>query len=321
MAKLTRVLQKIFGSTAGVNGITEYGSTAGGATNYTTDPLVMQSARFLTGILGGVLGGTKRLPVAEDHNAINFVVTRQLAYLFQEGIPEYDSTTEYFQKSIVKKTGTYELYGSLVNSNTGNALPAAVSDANWTYLGVLTNLAAAITQLTGEATAGPGSGSVPITLTNAAVIAKVLTGFTAGAGTVASTDSILQAIQKIVGNIAALPTSQLTSVYAPADQAITFGTRNPLTHGLGVVPKVTELFLVCQTAELNYSIGDIVPMAVGMNLQAGAGGNTGLTEDLSTTVVGYRLSDDGYRILNKTTGAVPGAITAANWKVRVRCYA
>lgn len=38
------------------------------------------------------------------------------------------------------------------------------------------------------------------TLTNAAVIAKVLTGYTSGAGTVASTDTILQAIQKLNGN-------------------------------------------------------------------------------------------------------------------------
>jgi hypothetical protein len=41
------------------------------------------------------------------------------------------------------------------------------------------------------------------TLSNAAVISRVLTGYTAGAGTVAATDNILQAIQKVDGNIAA----------------------------------------------------------------------------------------------------------------------
>jgi hypothetical protein len=39
-----------------------------------------------------------------------------------------------------------------------------------------------------------------ISLSNAAVIGKVLTGFSSGAGTVSSTDSILQAIQKLDGN-------------------------------------------------------------------------------------------------------------------------
>jgi hypothetical protein len=39
-----------------------------------------------------------------------------------------------------------------------------------------------------------------ITLVNAAVIGKVLTGYISGAGTVAATDTILQAIQKLNGN-------------------------------------------------------------------------------------------------------------------------
>jgi hypothetical protein len=52
------------------------------------------------------------------------------------------------------------------------------------------------------------------TLTNAPVIAKVLTGYVSGAGTVAATDSILQAIQKLNGNDAtnANLTGAITSV-------------------------------------------------------------------------------------------------------------
>jgi hypothetical protein len=42
-------------------------------------------------------------------------------------------------------------------------------------------------------------------VSNAAVIGKVLTGYVSGAGTVAATDTILQAIQKLNGNIAAMP--------------------------------------------------------------------------------------------------------------------
>lgn len=51
--------------------------------------------------------------------------------------------------------------------------------------------------MSGEATIA-NTGAV--TLSNAAVIAKVLTGYAAGAGTVAATDTILQAIQKVDGN-------------------------------------------------------------------------------------------------------------------------
>jgi hypothetical protein len=55
---------------------------------------------------------------------------------------------------------------------------------------------------TGEA----GLAAGVVTLSNSAVISKVLTGYTSGAGVVAATDTILQAIQKLNGNISAIPT-------------------------------------------------------------------------------------------------------------------
>ena len=58
------------------------------------------------------------------------------------------------------------------------------------------SLASGISALTGEVTAS-GSGSVPATVSNAAVIAKLLTGFVETSGTVSSSDSILSAIQKL----------------------------------------------------------------------------------------------------------------------------
>jgi hypothetical protein len=56
----------------------------------------------------------------------------------------------------------------------------------------------AITQLTGEVTAGPGPGSVGATVSNAAVLGKVLTGLVASSGVIAPTDTILQAFNKLV---------------------------------------------------------------------------------------------------------------------------
>ena len=53
--------------------------------------------------------------------------------------------------------------------------------------------------LTSEAT-GSGTGSFAVTLSNAAVIGKVLTGYVSGSGTVAATDTIVQAVNKLNGN-------------------------------------------------------------------------------------------------------------------------
>ena len=56
---------------------------------------------------------------------------------------------------------------------------------------------AGITELTGEVLVGPGTGTQPATISNAAVIAKVLTGLVESYGVVAATDTILQAISKL----------------------------------------------------------------------------------------------------------------------------
>jgi hypothetical protein len=102
--------------------------------------------------------------------------------------------------------------------NTGNSgAPVLIDGALGTPTsGVGTNLtalnatqltsgtvpAARFPALTGEATTS--AGAVSVTLSNSAVIGKVLTGYTSGAGTVAATDTILQAVQKLNGNAANL---------------------------------------------------------------------------------------------------------------------
>lgn len=89
---------------------------------------------------------------------------------------------------------TITLTGGVTGSGTGSFAATVVTNAN----------------LTGEAT----SVGNATTLTNSAVIGKVLTGYTSGAGTVASTDTILQAIQKLNGNDAtnANLTGDVTSI-------------------------------------------------------------------------------------------------------------
>lgn len=70
---------------------------------------------------------------------------------------------------------------------------------NWISLD-LSGQDTGITQLTGDVTAGPGSGSQPASISAATVTGKLLTGYVSGAGTVAATDTILQGIDKLNGN-------------------------------------------------------------------------------------------------------------------------
>jgi hypothetical protein len=170
MAKITRKTQKIFASTAGATGITEYGSPAAGLPVYTTDVAQVQTAEWLDGWAAAALAGSE-IPTFQDFNGIHYVMSSQVGYLLQEGIPEYDVATTYYANSIVKKAGTYELYGSIINNNLGNALPSAVSNANWEYLGALGETANPISW---GGTAGGTANALTLTPSTA------LTAYTAG---------------------------------------------------------------------------------------------------------------------------------------------
>lgn len=138
MAKITRKHQKVFAGNASNNG--QFGSAQDGTKQLSQDLAVLQSlAAFENGWNDATISSL-RLPTLEEMQALHYITTSQIAYILQEGIPEYHASTEYHTNSIVKKSGTYELYGSKVNTNTGNALPVAVDDANWQYLGDLAQL-------------------------------------------------------------------------------------------------------------------------------------------------------------------------------------
>lgn len=137
MVKILRKTQKRFASDA--NTTAQFGSTENGTPVFSKDLDVLQQLAAFSdgGWFDAALGGL-RLPVLEEMNGLHRIFADQLGYLLQEGIPEFDIGTEYHQNSIVKKSGTYELYGSLIDTNIGNALPNQISDTNWQYLGSLT---------------------------------------------------------------------------------------------------------------------------------------------------------------------------------------
>lgn len=135
MAKIARKNQKIFALTSGNNG--QFGSAQAATKVLSSDVETLQAlVAYLDGWNSATISSNK-LPTLEEFQALHYISNYQLAYLFQEGVAEWNTDTNYFINSIVKKTGTYELYGSKVDDNLGNA-PA--SGANWLFLGDLRNL-------------------------------------------------------------------------------------------------------------------------------------------------------------------------------------
>lgn len=123
MGILTRVKQLIFGSTASSSEMGKIGSDAAGSPATTKDLALIQSLSQYAAGLYAITASAGQPPRIEDLNALYFLVTSQIAYVFQAGIPEWDSTTDYFANiSFVTKGGI--IYKSLTGTggtpNTGN---------------------------------------------------------------------------------------------------------------------------------------------------------------------------------------------------------
>lgn len=130
MSKLLRYAQKLFGTSAGTNQMSEFGSLAAGTparfSGATITPdLVQALGNYVSGWNAAVVGSGN--PTIEDMNALCYLFGYQLSYLMQQGVPEWNSTTTYYIGSVVND-GSGNLYVSLTNTNLNNALTSAT---NW----------------------------------------------------------------------------------------------------------------------------------------------------------------------------------------------
>ena len=114
MAEIERKIQKVFGGNLSPSGnIAVYGSKLAGAVAYSDNLDTIQNSSWLMGLLGAI--SPNKAPYVQDLNAIFYVFSKQLAYIFQAGVPEWNSQTEYFAlKSIVRYNG--QVYIAVANS-------------------------------------------------------------------------------------------------------------------------------------------------------------------------------------------------------------
>lgn len=126
MAKLTRKNLKLFGSTAGVGDIRQFGSLAAAAPLTTTDPeTIIGLSNYNVGWFGAIIG--EAAAALEDRNALDYLHSYHLNYLMQTGVPEWNTNTTYYTGSIVND-GSGNLFISTADSNAGNPLTDA---AHW----------------------------------------------------------------------------------------------------------------------------------------------------------------------------------------------
>lgn len=135
MARLTKEIFKVFGLSGIVDDFAKFGSKVAGAPLKTKDLATIQSLSTWDNGLKDALYASNKVPFYEDLNALFYVLSYQTGYILQEGVIEYNDLTTYHTNSVVKKTGTTEIYVSLIDDNLGNALPIRSTDSNWKYAG------------------------------------------------------------------------------------------------------------------------------------------------------------------------------------------
>jgi hypothetical protein len=132
------------------------------------------------------------------------------------------------------------------------------------------------------------------TLTNAPVIAKVLTGYTSGAGTISATDSILSAIQKLNGNDAT--NANLTGVITSVGNATSIASQT----GTGT-KFVVDTSPTLVTPVLGVAAGTSLALG-GATIGSNALAVTGTALFNSAVTLGAAITYGGVALSNSVTG-------------------
>ena len=200
--------------------------------------------------------------------------------------------------SLTDETGTgvvvFSTSPTLVSPNLGTPLTLIGTNITGTSANFTAKTCTTIPSLSGNVTS---SGNA-VTVNNGAVIGKVLTGFTSGAGVISSTDTILQAIQKLNGNDAT--NANLTGMVTSSGNDTTVVTNANLT---GMVTSVGNASTVVTNANLTgmvTSVGNATTVVTNANLTGECTSSGNVTTLTNSAVIGKVL-----------TGYVSGAGTVA----------
>ena len=120
MSKISRLTGKIFGETATATGddpeIGQFGSALAGTYNGTTDVATIQGlAAWSNGFIDAVTSQNQYPPLPEM-TGFGKVLSHQICYTLQQGVPEWDSATEYYSNAFCAYKGA--IYKSIADAHT-----------------------------------------------------------------------------------------------------------------------------------------------------------------------------------------------------------
>lgn len=265
MAKITRKTQKIFADSAAASQITAFGSIKANSPNppvYSKDPDVIQSNEFMQGWTGATQDDYA--PYRQDMNAIQNLVTRQLAYLFQAGIPEYDSATQYYENSFCQINGIiYRCIQDALNKNPTTEI------AYWTGYDLSSYAPINSPNFTGTPTAPTPASTDNSTKIATTAFIKSLLGSYAPIDSPALTGNPTAPTQTAGNNSTRLATTAFVATAVSSANTIKPGTILPYAGS-----SVPAGYLQCNGAAVSRTTYSALFSAIGTTWGAGNGSTT-----------------------------------------------
>jgi hypothetical protein len=111
------------------------------------------------------------------------------------------------------------------------------------------------------------------------------------------------------GSITGLSGLASAGIYTSPDLIYANGTVTSVAHGLGKVPKFWTATLRCVSPELNYAIGDEIPVLGDFNDQSA------YQSSVNATHFYFSVYPVGVRMLNRNGGVPTAALTPAKWRL------
>ena len=122
MSKISRITGKIFGETASAIGVDpeigQFGSALAGTYNGTTDTATIQSLPAWSNGFIDCVTPNNQFPPLPEMTGFGKVLSQQQCYILQQGVPEWDSATDYHTNGFCSYNGI--IYKSLQDDNLNN---------------------------------------------------------------------------------------------------------------------------------------------------------------------------------------------------------
>lgn len=271
-------------------------------------------------------------PIFQHMNWLQNLFCNKLNHILSKGIPLWNSETTYAINAFAVYNGV--VYKATVE-NTDDQPPSA----NWTLLvppQIKNTAAASDPTVNDDNTEGyevfsrwvntsSGESFILLDASTGAAIWETTTLTLDDLGTAAlnNTGDFATAAQGALADSALQPgdiTPSFTLEYASTGQTITSAGALTLAHGLGVVPKLMQAYLICLTAEAGYSIGDKILINPHYQLAATVSQGASVHCDATNIYVRYGQNSYAFSAIDKTTG-IRTNLTNARWQYYITAWA